>query len=160
MRQRLITTNALLPLLSEVEQGKVMRLLGEVWQLIGQWSIAEDSYRQALAIAQATEDQRAEAFSQTALGHLLSYTESYYEALILLKQAQTGFEQLGDSVGLNRTLEYLSFVYVQQGNYSQALICSEKQRQIASEYGDQIGLMMQSRILGLCITIWAIGFRL
>lgn len=137
----------LLPLLPETEQIEVMCRVGEVRQLIGRWSEAEEIYRQALA--QAVGDQKAQARCQRALGHLLSFSQSYQESLTWLKKAQAGFERLGESEGLILTLQHLSFVYVHQSDYVQALACAEQQWRLAGEIGDQVGLSAAIENIGL-----------
>jgi adenylate cyclase len=138
----------LLPLLGEAEQGEVQRELGEIWQLTGKWREAEQAYRQALALAEAAGDRGAQARCQAALGYLLSYTESYQDALIWLERAREGFGRLGDLAGLIRALEYLSHTHIQQGNYLAALAYSEEQIRIAMEYGDLSGVSIAAENIG------------
>jgi tetratricopeptide (TPR) repeat protein len=130
----------LLPLLAEREKIEVMRRLGEVWQVVGHWSEAENIFQQALALAQSYGDRAALAHCQNALGHLLSHSESYQEALVWLEKARGNFEQLAEPIGLCRTLEYLSFIYAEQGDYGRALTYSEQQHRLAGEANDQIGV--------------------
>lgn len=137
----------LLPLLPEPEQGDALLALGETWQLIGEWGKAEEAYRQALS--QANGDIRLQARAQTALGALLSRTESFETALEWLSQAQAGFEQLGDRRGAGQVLEQLSFAYSHLGDTARALACAEQQLAIATEHADPIGISAALDTMGI-----------
>jgi tetratricopeptide (TPR) repeat protein len=139
----------LLALLPESEQSTVRRNAGEVLQLIGKWPEAEQMYRQALALAEAAGDRLEQAHCQTELGNLLSYTQSYEEALRWLERARGEFEQLDDQAGMIRVLEYLSLIYAQQSDYVSALDRAERQLQIATMRGDKIGVSTAVGNVGL-----------
>jgi tetratricopeptide (TPR) repeat protein len=139
----------LLPLLPESEQSVIRRKAGEVLQLIGKWPEAEEMYRQALALAEAAGDRLEQAHCQTELGNLLSYTQSYEEALRWLERARAEFEQLDDYAGMIRVLEYLSLIYVQQSDYAMALERAERQLQLAEARQDKIGISTAVGNVGL-----------
>ena len=127
----------LLPLLPEEEQSSVMLELGRVWRLIGKWTEAETICRQALALAERTGDQGAQAQCERAIGTLLRFRGSYAEALAWLEQARDGFEALGDQGGVSEAERERGTVYWRQGDYSRALACHERCQQIATSLGDE-----------------------
>lgn len=145
----------LLPLLSEEERGDIMLNLGEVWQLTGQWTEAEQIYRQAFELAHSMNDDGQMARCQLLLGHLLSHNQAYQEAVKWLEQARQTFSHLEDRAGLIRAFSHLSFVYVQQGRYDQALTYSERQLELAGQTGDRAGVSAAAENIGL--VHWGLG---
>jgi len=139
----------LLPLLPQAEQSDVIHALGEVHYLIGGWTEAERLFREALALAIASGERRAQARCQRSLGVLLSQTQTYAEALGWLDQARAGFARLRDTRGVSSSLEQMSFAYFQQGDYDRALASARRQLQIARRAGDQIGMGEAIHNIGL-----------
>lgn len=129
----------LLPLLPPAERGETQRKLGEVWQLVGKWKEAESAYQDALALAAAAKDARAQAYCELALGQLRAQTAAPVEALALLERAQKVFENLRDQHGLSQTLQHVAVIHLQQGNYEQALAAHEQQLTLTRGIGDLRG---------------------
>lgn len=132
--QRLVT------LLPEAEQAEILRLLGDIWELTGQWAEAETAYRDALAAAEKSGDRREQAWDKAFMGRLLTYKTSPAEAEPWLEQSRDLFVNVSDGFGLSRALKYLGIAYLQQGKYTEALACTQRQHKIAAERGDQIGI--------------------
>jgi adenylate cyclase len=110
-----------LPLLLAEEQVPVMRKLGEVLQLVGNWNEARDLYQQALELAERLGDRSAQAWCQTAMGELLGWKQGQYaEAADWLEQARAGFEELGDKAGVAGVLKISGTVAARQGDYEVA----------------------------------------
>jgi predicted ATPase/class 3 adenylate cyclase len=110
-----------LPLLPSRERIPVMRKLGDVLQLVGQWSEAGDLYQQALALAEQLGDRSAQAWCQTAMGELVGWKQGRYaEALAWLDQAQAGFEELGDLSGVAEVLKLGGTLAAMQGDLETA----------------------------------------
>ena len=61
----------LLPLLPRQEQVPVMRKLGEVLELVGEWAEARELYMRAMVLAEKLDDRSAQAWCQAYLGELL-----------------------------------------------------------------------------------------
>jgi class 3 adenylate cyclase/tetratricopeptide (TPR) repeat protein len=141
----------LLPLLDRSDQSAVLLSLGEVHQLIGEWSEAESSYREALSAAEKASRSREQARSRAAIGNLLSYTESYDEATRWLEVAVAELDRLGEREELSRVLEHLSYTYFRKPDYEHALACSERQMQLADELGDNAAKSSAAETMGL---IW------
>jgi adenylate cyclase len=138
----------LLPLVPQREQADVMRKLGEVSQLTGDWRRAESLYRRGLELAEAAGEDVDLARSRCALGYLLSFTESHEAALVWLEQARADFERLRDPVGLGRVLDYLGSAYFELSDYPRAIECAQKQLEVARERGDGAGISAACDNLG------------
>jgi adenylate cyclase len=123
----------LLPLLPTTEQVDVLCDLGQVFQLIGQWSEAETLYQQALGLAEDQRDQRMLAQCQLLLGHLLWYKAAYPEALAWLDRARAGFERLGDRQGMCQAIGRMGLAYDMQGDHARALAHFDQQVRIATD---------------------------
>jgi DNA-binding SARP family transcriptional activator/Tfp pilus assembly protein PilF len=138
-----------LALLPENEHIDVMLKLGEVWQLIGNWTEAEALFRQALHLAEKAGDPRAQARCEAALGEVLHLKGSYNEALSWLERARSGFEALGDLQGVCQVLEYMGTTHYWQLDHIAALQCHERQLRIASQIGDKQAVSKAHGTLGL-----------
>lgn len=130
----------LVPLLPESEQAEILRFLGDIRELTGQWGEAETAYRDAIAAAEKSGDTSEQAWGSAFLGRLLTYKTSPAEAEPWLERSRDLFVNVSDGFGLSRALKYLGIAYLQQGKYAEALACTERQHKIASERGDQIGI--------------------
>jgi DNA-binding SARP family transcriptional activator/Tfp pilus assembly protein PilF len=126
-----------LSLLPESEQMDVMLKLGEVLQLVGNWTEAEALFRQALRLTENYEDPKAHAYSEAALGEVLHLKGSYAEALSWLERARDDFKSLGDQHGVCKALESMGDVYFWQLDYGLALECHEQQLEAAKQMRDK-----------------------
>jgi len=126
-----------LSLLPESEQTDVMLKLGEVLQLVGNWTEAEALFRQALRLAERYEDPDAHAYSEAALGEVLHLKGSYSEALSWLERARHDFESLGDQPGVCKVLESMGNIYFWQLDYGLALEWHERQLETAQQMQDK-----------------------
>jgi adenylate cyclase len=130
-----------LPLLPAEEQVPVMRKLGEVLQLVGNWNKARDLYQQALGLAEQLGDRSAQAWCQTALGELLVYRQAQYaEGSSWLNQARAGFEELGNEAGVAHVLKIGGTMAAIQGNFEEARTLWERGLAIRRELGDKSGV--------------------
>jgi len=127
----------LLPLLAPEEQPAVLISLGQVYQLIGKWTEAEATYRQALALAETHQQSHVKAECQMLLGHLMWYKAAYPDALDWLDKARANFEQLGDQRGVALATGRAGLAHRLQGNYADSLACFERQAAIARELDDK-----------------------
>lgn len=109
-----------LPLLSSAQQVSVLRKLGEVLQLVGQWKEADTTYQQALVLAGRLGDQTAQAWCQIAIGELFRLQGLYPQASEWLEKAQDTFEGLNDLAGVGRALHLEGTLAAQQGNLDEA----------------------------------------
>ena len=136
----------LLPLLVNGDRSRVQLSLGEVLRITGDWERAESLFREALD-AGLTNTFRAEC--QTALGDLLSFRETYSEAIDVLSAAQTTFTAAGDNRGLNQALKHLSFAHLRSGDYDRARSSAEQQFEAASAVHDRVAISEARQNIGL-----------
>lgn len=110
----------LLPLLSGPERIAVLLSLGQVLELVGDWSEARNLYRQALQLAEQADDEQALASCQRAMGWLLRKQGEYQEAAHWLTQARAGFECLGEPAAISQVMTDIGEVARQLGAYAVA----------------------------------------
>ncbi len=116
----------LLPLLTESEQLDVMLKLGQVMELIGKWSEAQNLYHAALELVERTNNRYAQPRCQRAMGELLKKQGEYVAAANWLDQARRGFDELHDTVGMGQTFTEIGEIYRLQGQYADARSSYEK----------------------------------
>lgn len=139
----------LVPLLdTAVAQAEVLLKLGTVLKFIGRWQAAEERYRQALALAEPTQDEGLLASCLQALGALWRSRGDYQAALNWLMRARQGFEACADRAGLSNVLVEIGNVYYQQGEYSTARSHLEESLTLAQALGDRPGMALARHSLG------------
>jgi class 3 adenylate cyclase/tetratricopeptide (TPR) repeat protein len=139
----------LMPLLSEPDQADLHVGIGSVHHHMGQWSEAEDHYRQAMRTAEVAGRRDILAASQRQLGDLLMYTNSYAESVSWLKRAAAEFDRLGDRRGLSRTLDRMTFALYRHGAYGEALATAQQHLTLAGETGDLAAMSIALNHIGL-----------
>jgi tetratricopeptide (TPR) repeat protein len=111
----------LLPLLAPAEQVPVMLKLGEVLQLVGEWTEAEELFQQTLTLAEQMDDRPSQAWCQTALGELRGWKQGQYaEAAEWLERARATFEELGNQRGVGEVLKLEGTLAAMQSNLEEA----------------------------------------
>ena len=136
----------LLPLLNPAEQIPVKLKLGQVYELVGKWDDASQTYTDAQKLAKTLDDRLNVGKTQTALGELHRKRGMYEEAGFWLKQAQANFELLDDKVGIGEVLHIAGSLAAQQGDLDTARIRYEKSLAIRRELNDltQIGGLLSN----------------
>jgi tetratricopeptide (TPR) repeat protein len=109
-----------LPLLPEPERAAVMRKLGSVLELVGQWNEASDLYVQGLQLAQKHNNQQEEAWCEAAQAELLRKRGRFEEATKHLEAARLTFEKLEDESGVAQAYHSAGTLAAQQGQYEKA----------------------------------------
>lgn len=109
-----------LPLLPEPDRAAVMRKLGSVLELVGQWDEASDLYVQGLQLAQKHTNQQEEAWCEAAQAELLRKRGRFEEATEHLEAARLTFEKLEDESGMAQAYHSAGTLAAQQGQYEQA----------------------------------------
>ncbi len=138
----------LLPLLPEVEQSAIRLRLGQVLELVGEWSEAGEHYRQALHLAEQFGDARSTASCRRAMGWLLRKQGKYHEAISWLIQARLGFEQLGDLAVVSLVMTDIGEISRQLGAFTEAKKRFDDALSLAQSLGDYPeGLMAQAQAL-------------
>ena len=82
---------------AESPAANVCRALGDLYQQVGLPILAESNYTNALDLAEAIGDIEGTAAAQAGLGEVYAALGNKNEAVRWLTQAQTGYENLGDS---------------------------------------------------------------
>lgn len=144
-----------LPLLDAEEQCAVMLRLGQVFEVMGQWSDAHTRYDQALARADQLGEQRLKAQAQALIGELLRKQGQYAQARPWLEEAQAGYTALGDQAGVAQALHFMGLLNMHQGNYDAAREYYEASLAIRRTLNDQ--LMMGSLLSNLSIVAYHQG---
>ncbi|MFI5268757.1 MAG: ATP-binding protein, partial [Chloroflexota bacterium] len=109
-----------LPLLSDDERVVTLLTLGQVLELVGNWSEAGDCYHQALRQAEELDDPQAQASARRAMGWLLRKRGEYHAATSWLVEARAGYEQLGDLAAVSQVMTDIGEVARQLGAYTEA----------------------------------------
>lgn len=126
-----------LPLVHGIERVEVLLAQGQVLELLGDWEQAGATYRDALALAQATEESPAQARCQIALGELDRKRGAYDEASTWLAHARQVCTDVGDEAGVGRALHSAGSVAAQRGDYAAAVQLYEASLAIRRRLNDQ-----------------------
>ncbi len=128
----------LLPLVSGHERVEVLLHCGQVQELVGEWTDADSSNREALELATAADDDPAKARAEFALGVLERKRGSYAEAVRWLTKSRNSYALLGDTAGRAHTTAELAEVDRLQGHYSEAGEQFERSAELARVILDEI----------------------
>ena len=109
-----------LPLLPEPDRANVMRKLGNVLELVGEWDEASNLYTQGLQLAQKHHNRQEEAWCQAAQAELLRKQGRFEEATSHLEAARQTFEKLKDEEGVAQAYHSSGTLAAQQGQYEKA----------------------------------------
>jgi predicted ATPase/class 3 adenylate cyclase len=105
-----------LPLLPDDVQVEVLRKLGDVLELTGEWDRAGERYREALALAEGTGNWLELAQCETRMAVLHQMRRQHESAMAWVERARTRFEELGDEAGVGSILIVAGTVADQQGD--------------------------------------------
>ena len=139
----------LLPLLDGHESGDVLLAMGSVREHVGEWSAADDAYREALERAATQRNSSLAAEAKRARGMLLAHEESLAEARAMLEQARDELEAQGDEAGVVRALEGLAYVSWKQSDLDASLAYSREHLAAAEAREDAVGISMAVEQMGL-----------
>lgn len=126
----------LLPLLPAPEQVWVKLKLGEVLELVSQWSEAEELFRQGLQMAEQNHDLKTKAFALSVMGSYLIKQKRYTEAQPWLTQALEAFTELKDAAGVSKSLTEIGDGYRLQGEFKQARDYYDESLKVANTVSD------------------------
>lgn len=144
-------------LVPDEERSEVMCESAGVLQLVGRWDEAHQLLREAMQRAEAGGSRAALARGQAGLGHLLSHSGSYAEAIVWLERAKSVLERIGPSPELRRVLEHLSLAHFWNSDYRKARLAAQAQLELAEALGDDVGRCLATETLGL--VDWHEGLR-
>lgn len=126
-----------LPLLDRTAQVPVLRELGTVMELVGDWPEAGRQYEQALAAATELQLTNEAAQCEAAFGELLRKQGRYDDALAKLQAARKLFNQLRNFAGVAQTLHTAGTVAAQQGRYGEARKCYDESLALCRQSGER-----------------------
>jgi adenylate cyclase len=126
-----------IPLLVGHDQVMATVSLGQVQELTGNWSEAEEQYHHGLSQAESLDDRLAQAQCQTILGELLRKQGNYSEAQLWQEKAKESFENLSDQAGVAQTLQYAGTLAAQQGDLETARSRYQESLELQRKLGDK-----------------------
>lgn len=138
-----------LPLLEPAGQVSVLRKLGQVFELLGEWPEAEKHYTRALHLAEEHRETQAAAWCRTHLGELARKQGRYAEAQTWLSAARHHFEALGDEVGLGRALHFNGTLAAVQGHNDDARVLYEHSLRLWRQLNERTHLANSLNNLGI-----------
>ncbi len=133
----------------EPERVDVLLRLGKVLELTGDWQLAEDAERDALALARRVGDDRARARCETALAEQARRHGRYDEAETLLAAAASAFAAGADDAGLGQVHHLAGTLAAQQGDYDRAVERYEASLAIRQRLGDRTSIASILSNLGI-----------
>ena len=139
----------LAPLLPGDERVPVQLHLGAVLELTGQWARAEQTYADALALAESIDDQLAGHRVRKALAEVARKQGRYDEATALLDAAEAGFTALDDRAGVGEVLHLAGTLAAQQGAYAESRERYEASLEIRRALDDKDGMAALFSNLGV-----------
>ncbi|HUB72349.1 MAG TPA: AAA family ATPase, partial [Acidimicrobiales bacterium] len=107
-------------LLPDEDRGEVLRKLGVVLELRGDWAGSEAAYTEALRLAEALDDGGAAAWSLVGRSVATRRLGRYDDAAADLDAAARNFQAIGDTPGMARVAHVRGVVSYQRGELDEA----------------------------------------
>ncbi|WP_204153574.1 tetratricopeptide repeat protein [Leptolyngbya sp. CCY15150] len=120
-------------------EGNVLRRLGNIDFVLGQYDQSIDFYEQALEIAREMGDRSSEGSALSGLGNSHAALGQYQQAIDFYEQALEIAREIGSRDGEGSVLDSLGNVYQSLGQYQQAIDFYEQALEIAHEIGSRFG---------------------
>ncbi|BBD63358.1 TPR repeat-containing protein (plasmid) [Nostoc sp. HK-01] len=110
----------------DTEEGQLLKSLtllafGSVYQMLGEYSLALDSFQQALHLFQQNNDKKHQASTLVVIGLIYYLKSQYPQALSFYQQALAIQQEMGDKKGQAISFNHIGLIYLDQGYYNQAL---------------------------------------
>jgi predicted ATPase len=131
------------------ERRSALLKLGEVLELVGSWERAEAVEREALALAEASDDPTAVAWCEVALAEVARKQGRYDEAAERLGRAGECFATSHDRAGEGRVLHLQGTLAAQHGDLDAAKSRYERSLEARQELGDLAGMAAVLSNLGV-----------
>lgn len=109
-----------LPLVADGERAGVLRRLGKVLELQGDWADAERTYLEAIEVSARRSDGSGEAWARTDVAEVRRKQGRFEDARAELRRAAAEFRTSGDEAGLGLVLHLEGTLASQQGRYDEA----------------------------------------
>ncbi len=124
-------------------------LIGNMYNMQGNYPVALKNYLSALKINEATGDKKGMAANYNNIGLIYMNTENYSEALKNLSLALRMYQELGDRKGMNHPYNNMGSIYYYQHNYPEALKNYIAALEIRKEMGDDHEIAISYGNIGL-----------
>jgi predicted ATPase/class 3 adenylate cyclase/Tfp pilus assembly protein PilF len=129
-------------------RAKVLHGLGGLAWTQGDLDVAQDAFREALALWRAMGDVRGAAFTLNTMGLVAASLGHYAEARSYYEDSLASLRRLGGKGPIAATLNNLGNLVHEQGDYSAAWSLLEESMMLAREVGNTGGVAASATNLG------------
>ncbi len=119
---------------------KVMLGMGNVQELIGNWTDAARLYEKALEVSAPLQDKTLISQAQNLLGGIRSLQGFNDQAMECCQNAHSIAEKLNDKKGIFYSISNIGKLFFNLGDYHRAFECYQRSLSIAEELGDKRGI--------------------
>ncbi|HET7168986.1 MAG TPA: tetratricopeptide repeat protein [Candidatus Limnocylindrales bacterium] len=130
----------LTPLLEGAERAAILVTLAKVQELAGDWTGAENSGRDALAISTDLGDLAGQGWAHASLAEVTRRLGRFDEASHHLVEARARFEAVGADDGIGQVLHLAGTIAAQRGDYDTAQARYEDSLAIRERLGDRASM--------------------
>lgn len=128
--------------------------IAKVYALRNQWVEAEQSSEEAIKLALEINSPRVESIARSELGHILHKQKKYDAALDQLNQGKEAAITAGDMERKSIVLRYLGLLYLDLGQWKEALLVLDEALSTAKEIDHEILIadifFVQAKISSAC----------
>ena len=136
----------------DAEKVDILLKKGTVLERVGRWDESQNSFEDALSIAENTRNDHDIAAANRLLGALSLSRNLYEKASAYLKKALTISEKVGDRQLFSRTIGNMGLFYSCKGKYDDAIACHRRQLKIAEELGAKLDVSAAIGHVGLVLS--------
>jgi tetratricopeptide (TPR) repeat protein len=138
----------ILPYVEYQRRSYCLIILGALHRDLGNWDLAEKSFKDALAIAEAEENKSGMAYSWAWLGYIERNRGNWDEAEKLYRQSLEVETELGDRSGMATSWGLLGNIERNRGNWDEAEKLYRQSLALRTELGDRQGMASSWGVLG------------
>jgi tetratricopeptide (TPR) repeat protein len=138
----------ILPYVEYQRRSYCLIILGALHRDLGNWDLAEKSFKDALAIAEAEENKSGMAYSWAWLGYIERNRGNWDEAEKLYRQSLEVETELGDRSGMATSWGLLGDIERNRGNWDEAEKLYRQSLALRTELGDRQGMASSWGVLG------------
>lgn len=118
-------------------QGQTLRQMSALYELRGDYSLALDSARAAVAIARTQDDQKLESFALSSEAWILCKLNRFEESALVAKRALALARQSDDPATRCSCYNTIAQIYLQQGLYQEAIDPQKESLRLARNLGNR-----------------------
>jgi tetratricopeptide (TPR) repeat protein len=138
----------ILPYVEGYRRSYCLRWIGTIHRDWGSWDLAENYFKDALAIAEEEDNKSSIADSLGMLGYIECNRGNWDEAEKLYRQSLALRTELGDRSGMASCWELLGYIEECRGNWDEAEQLYRQSLEIETDLGDQSGMASCWGMLG------------